>query len=60
MHYHDNRLHFTMLPGHPSEPYVLVTATSSMSIGLEDVYDTCFRRFSPKLTSAVRLKNGGV
>ena len=40
----------------PSEPYVLVTATS-MSIGLEDVCDTCFRLFSSKLMSAVRLKN---
>ena len=29
----------------PSVPYVLVTETSSRSIGLEDVCDTCCRRF---------------
>ena len=41
----------------PSVPYVLVTETSSRSIGLEDVCDTCCRRFSSKQTSAARHKN---
>ena len=42
---------------HPSVPYVLVTETSSRSIGLEDVCDTCCRRFTSKQTSAARHKN---
>ena len=41
----------------PSVPYVLVTETSSRSIGLEDVCDTCCRRFTSKQTSAARHKN---
>ena len=41
----------------PSVPYVLVTETSSRSIGLEDVCDTCCRRFTSKQTFAARHKN---
>ena len=41
----------------PVNPYVLVTKTSFVSFGDEDVWDTCFRRLSAKLTSAGHLKN---
>ena len=41
----------------PSEPYVLVTKTSFVSFGDEDVLDTCFRLLSAKLTPAGHLKN---
>ena len=41
----------------PIEPYVLVTKTSFVSFGDENVWDTCFRRSSAKLTSAGHLKD---
>ena len=41
----------------PSVPYVLVTETSSRSIGLEDVCDTFCRHFTSKQTSAARHEN---